>query len=268
MSLLLDRFHYLFGRTKWLSNVILKLRNQCNCVVKYKLCIEANPNLNGEYLVLKTLAPEIRFFVDVGANIGDYTGYLNSLKELANVHLFEPSDQCFEVLQSRFAGKKNTVLHKMAIGDTVGQTDFYFDVDGSETASVVLSNKTLNTYKVEINTLDNLFKSEQIDFIKIDTEGFDFFVLKGAENMLKQHRLRFIQFEYGDFWRYSGSTLYSVIKYLEKFGYKVFRIDDGGLFEHDYEKYGEYFMYSNFLACHKSELKRLREFSIFNKPQS
>ncbi len=259
MSLLLDRFHYFFGRNKVLARVVLKLRNQCNSVLKYTLCIEANPNLNGEYLVLKTLAPEIRFFVDVGANVGDYTGYLSSLKQLDHVHLFEPSNKCFAALQEKFLERKNTVLHKMAVGDTVGHADFYFDLDGSETASVVPSNKNLNTYKVEINTLDNLFKTEQIDFIKIDTEGFDFFVLKGAENILKQNRLRFIQFEYGDFWRYSGSTLYSVIKYLEKFGYKIFRIDQGGLFEHDYEKYGEYFMYSNFLACHESELKKIEE---------
>jgi hypothetical protein len=81
------------------------------------------------------------------------------------------------------------------------------------------------TCRVLLTTLDDWLEirdfSEPIDYLKIDTEGHEFAVLRGAAHTLQSHRVKFIQFEYGGCWYESQTRLVEVVRYLDAFGYLV-----------------------------------------------
>ena len=109
----------------------------------------------------------------------------------------------------------------------------FFGDQKSEKASLVpnleklsfigLQNK--NKISVEVKKLDyfeNYFENKQVDFIKIDTEGFEYEVLKGAEIILKKHKPKFIQIEFNWHQLIRNHTLYNISKLVNS--YDVFRI--------------------------------------------
>jgi hypothetical protein len=87
----------------------------------------------------------------------------------------------------------------------------------------------------------------QIDFLKVDAEGYDFHVLRGARSLLTSHKIRIGQFEYGEGWRRAGSTLACALDFLNRLDYACFLLTRDGLFEPKPEWYGEYFGYSNYI---------------------
>src|SRR3954468_16629026 len=90
---------------------------------------------------------------------------------------------------------------------------------------------------------------DHIDLLKIDAEGYDLHVLRGAQRLLKEQRIDVIQFEYGEAWPYAGSTLSAAYQLLEGAGYQVFALKGEQLVKVDYQLYGEYFRYTNFVAA-------------------
>jgi hypothetical protein len=97
---------------------------------------------------------------------------------------------------------------------------------------------------------------QSVDYLKIDAEGYDFHVLRGATRLLAAKRIVLGQFEYGDAWRLSGSTLTFAIRWLTDLGYECFLLRGDGLYAPRPEEYGEYFGYSNYVFC-KSDSKSL-----------
>ena len=63
-----------------------------------------------------------------------------------------------------------------------------------------------------------------IDYLKIDTEGHDLYVLKGAEKLLDSKKINFIQFEYGPSNIYSNVLFKDILNFLISKNYFVFRI--------------------------------------------
>jgi hypothetical protein len=108
---------------------------------------------------------------------------------------------------------------------------------------------------VQVVSLDEMFLDLDfnVDFLKIDAEGYDLKVLKGAESLLRRRRIRFIQFEYIWYWLGVGSSLKEAIRFLEDVGFDLLLIRSTGLHPFDYGFWGDYFRYSNFLAYHRED---------------
>jgi FkbM family methyltransferase len=97
-------------------------------------------------------------------------------------------------------------LINQAVGEAPGQLVLYdfADNDGSTQASlsqeaVSLFTSDIVSHAVECTTIDmimNKFGLSRIDFLKIDTEGHDLAVLRGARNALAEQKIRLIQFEF------------------------------------------------------------------------
>jgi hypothetical protein len=96
--------------------------------------------------------------------------------------------------------------------------------------------------RVPVSTLDK-FCSErsvkQIDVLKIDTEGFEFEVLKGATSMLDRKAIKFIYFEFNDITtrsEASGGALVPIDRLIRPYGYRFiatyndYLVPKGGLF--------------------------------------
>jgi len=88
-----------------------------------------------------------------------------------------------------------------------------------------------------------------IDFLKIDTEGAEPLVLRGAQQLLEAQAIGAIQFEYGERYRNTATSLETVYRTLEQNGYKIFRIIPGGLLAcPTWDPAMEVYRYSNYLA--------------------
>jgi len=240
----------------------IKVRNQCNRIIIERYSIkDMSPRLNGEYLLLDHIKPICNSYFDIGANKGNWTGYiLNTEKNgLLELHLYEPGTVAFNISLNRFKGYSNIVVNNLALSDSIGTIDFYEQQDAGELSSAIekWAYGPISKIEVETTTIDSELSRLQIDYldyVKIDTEGFDLKVLKGAINSIMHNKIAFIQFEYNEAWSFTGATLMNAYEILEKNGYKIFLIKPKGLYHYDVKKYGEFYAFSNFIAISASKL--------------
>jgi FkbM family methyltransferase len=125
-------------------------------------------------------------FVDVGANAGGYTVRLG--KKFGKVVSIEPNRKAAEVLirNIELNHLSNVVVVNDAISDKVGETTMYVPSSGKTTrSSIVEKFSEGSSFQVHTTTLDSLLAGyEKIDLLKIDAEGAEVNVLKGAERTL------------------------------------------------------------------------------------
>lgn len=129
-------------------------------------------------------------FLDIGANKGDFSILAASIVgSRGRVITIEPEPQnCHWIAKSiAHNGLKQVHLHAIALSDTNGNADFYIG-EKSGWHSLVGGQTTKSTIQVETQKLDDFLErqgnSTPIDMIKIDVEGADLKVLRGAEKTL------------------------------------------------------------------------------------
>lgn len=130
-----------------------------------------------------------QIFVDVGAHVGSWTQHF--AQRCVEVHAFEPQKSTFERLLDgvRRAGFSNVVCHDKALGGR-GETLLHIvseDGGGSTLRPRHELGAVLSTEKVCIAHLDD-FDLKNVGLVKVDAEGFELDILKGAAKLLKEHR--------------------------------------------------------------------------------
>jgi len=154
-------------------------------------------------------------FVDVGANVGLHT--LSMAKKGAFVYAFEPSPNALKTLYKLAEFFDNIKVFPYALGSKEGLVKFYLR-DKSETDSMFFSNDYTSACEVKMKTLDS-FNLKNIGTIKIDTEGFELHVLKGAVETLKREKPRLILEIHNPL--FDNET--NIKRFLMSLGYKNFR---------------------------------------------
>nr|VFJ72320.1 MAG: methyltransferase, FkbM family [Candidatus Kentron sp. FM]VFJ72650.1 MAG: methyltransferase, FkbM family [Candidatus Kentron sp. FM]VFK19778.1 MAG: methyltransferase, FkbM family [Candidatus Kentron sp. FM] len=190
--------------------------------------------------ILKGLDPAV--CVDVGANVGSYTSLLLSACENTRVYAFEPLAGPFHELErlgARF-GERLMAVNK-GVGSKLETLRIHFDEENTGLAS--FSEEITNIpyvrnergSHVEVTTLDDFFlnveKVDRIDFIKIDTEGFEFEVIQGAKEIIARFAPKLIQIEYNWHHLFTEKSLYAFSKVMR--GYDVFQLLPDGWVERD-----------------------------------
>lgn len=147
--------------------------------------------------------------VDVGANIGIYTCYFYKLASKdGTVHAFEPDSTNFKHLQKNTRHFSNIVVNHSAVGDHCGSIKLYISDAMNVDHRTFDSGDGRRSIDVRILSLDDYFQPGQaVDFIKIDVQGYELSVLKGAKRILTENRNIKILME---FWPY-GLTKASVV---------------------------------------------------------
>lgn len=255
-SNIIGTFQRMLSKNKLIIKILIKLRNQANVIIGYSYALSHNHERNGEKWLIKKLKNQINSYIDVGANKGEWTDMLIdelSSENIARAFLIEPGEYAFGILTSKFGSKPNIQLSKLALSDKIGVSKFYEEPSGGETSSLSKAFSLESSKEIEVNveTIDSYFEQNKIstiDLLKIDCEGFDYYVLKGAVKCLENKKIKIIQFEYGDGWQLSGGTITSAAIYLSGFGYKLYAIKPDRLEEFEASKVGDFFRYSNFIA--------------------
>ena len=198
-------------------------------------------------------------FFDIGANVGNYSQDLHKQFSDARIFSFEPNPASFEKISGRFLSIPNIKVIHAGLGSTTSVLSLYsYRTDkASEHASIYKNvmedlhqNKDLVAFDVDIITLDGYCtenKIGRIDFLKIDTEGFELEVLKGASQLIMENKINIIQFEFNEMNIYSRVFLkdfYSVLKNYTFYRLMEDELKPMGL----YHAKNEIFLYQNILA--------------------
>jgi FkbM family methyltransferase len=123
---------------------------------------------------------KLRSFVDVGAHLGFWSLYMSNI--FKTVHSFEPNSETYDFLKKNTENNKNIFLYDFALGDDDSFVDMSYFGDNSGMSKVVK-----NGTSTKCTTLDSLNLID-LDLIKLDCEGFEFFVLKGAEKTIRKYQ--------------------------------------------------------------------------------
>lgn len=206
------------------------------------------------YLSKKLLNKRGNVMMDVGANVGDYSKVLSTSFPETNVYSFEALPATFHILKENLTNYKNIMCENMALGDKIEERTFFSDGAGSHLSSFYptesMHNERLKKNIIPITTIDSFCREkeiEKIDFLKIDVEGFELEVLKGAESMIKEGKILNIQFEFGGNHVTSGTHFYTIFKYLSQ--YRISRVLKNGLRPYtNYDKLYEVYSSANYLA--------------------
>jgi FkbM family methyltransferase len=172
---------------------------------------------------------------DVGGNIGQSIRAYREMWPQAVITSFEPQPDCFAEIQKHFGGQQGVSFECLALADTVGTLPFY--KTNCPTASSLLvpdervrkkSVKKNYDYKsiiVPVDTLDNICvrkNVDTIDILKIDVQGAELGVVKGAKGLLSGNRIRLIYVEviFADLYQGQGE-LSALLTYLAGFNYSL-----------------------------------------------
>ena len=176
----------------------------------------------GEKRFIQKINKELLFCLDIGANVGKYTNLL--LEETkAKIISFEPLPKAFEDLISiEKKNPKRVRVFNLALGENNKILELNHSDEKSQKATFINDFKELSFYdfkknkkiKSKVVTLDSFYFDNQdlfnknIDLIKIDTEGFEFEVLKGAKEIIKRKSPRYIQIEFNWHQLFKKQTVY------------------------------------------------------------
>jgi FkbM family methyltransferase len=233
-----------------------------------RLDLPNDPRRNGERALqgwlLATIPPTAPLTVmDVGAHVGSWS---RSLLELAGrtghrpeLHAFEPAAATYRLLAANLPGPAR--INRLAVSDQPGEVSLHVVGPAAGRNSLHRGGQPATVEPVPATTVDEYAARhaiDHIDLLKIDAEGHDLRVLRGAERCLRAGVVSVAQFEYNHRWVHARHFLKDVFDLLEPLGYQI-----GKLTPHGVEWYPgwdpelESFVEGNYLACTRPAAHRL-----------
>ncbi|NVK51781.1 MAG: FkbM family methyltransferase [Flavobacteriaceae bacterium] len=216
-----------------LTNLIRKIINPIKIdVVRYP-----NSDLTRRIKLFKYFG--INKVLDVGANKGQYAKLIRKIGFKGNIVSFEPLSEAYKILEKSSIKDKKWEIHNFALGDkeetsiiNVSENLFsssLLDMTSSHVESAPTSNYK-STEKISVKTLNQVFNDvvdeKEVVFLKLDVQGFEENVLKGASNILS--KIKGIQIEMSLLELYEGEMLYrDIINLLESYGFELFSLENG-----------------------------------------
>lgn len=176
---------------------------------------------------LKQLLRPGETFVDIGANVGSHTIAIAKHFECGvQVHAFEAHPRTLQYLQENVAlnALDCVRIYNVALGDKAGEVEF-LDESGVDDINRVITSGEIQhrTVCVPMRRLDDfeLYKLP-IGVIKIDVEGYEWFVLQGAERTVAQAQFLYLEASDQHYARYGYSTG-ELIALLSSWGWELYR---------------------------------------------
>lgn len=198
---------------------------------------------------------------DVGANVGKYTRMILDTATKGHIpvkiHVFEPTQACFDQLVSLFSVYPEVVLNRAAVSDDNGTGEIHYDQTKSSLASFY--KRDLSAYSIQFQfsevvdttRLDSYIEKNNIphiDLLKIDIEGHELTAFRGMGRYLTGQYVDFIQFEYGGANLDSHTSLMELYGVLERAGFVVAKLMPRGLDIRPYQPRMDNFQCANYVA--------------------
>lgn len=189
-------------------------------------------------IISKNLEGEKITAFDIGAKGGVLN--LNKIKEHLNYYGFEPNQEEF----NKLVQSNDITYFPFALGGTNGKENFHITKHSSYSSFLQLDQanfekhfglmKDYNTWKegmeiektssIDVHTLDTVLSDmnmDRIDFLKLDTQGTELEIMKGAKNSLANNKIGVIFAEFNFLKIYKNQNSFSELDiYLNQLGYE------------------------------------------------
>ena len=186
-----------------------------------------------EFLIRNNIQTAGRSIIDIGANNGSFAvDFAHLVGDKGNVYSFEPQRIIFYQLCGNvfMNGIDNVHCYNLAIGnsdtDIQVQKPNYFQNGNVNFGDVKVGKVEGESVSVQQRRLDYFYFNDVV-FIKIDVQGYELNVIKGAENTIRKHRpYLFVEFE-DDLLQEAGTSEKELQEKIESLGYVVKRFQEG-----------------------------------------
>ncbi len=208
----------------------------------------------GEREAVLSLVPyfnqDNRVVVDVGSNKGEWSDLL--VHNADEIHLIEPNTKLINYTEIKYDNLKNVIYWNCIAYKEKHFINFHqFGNNNHGLSSIYLNPKWSylfqNEIKVDAIALDWMAcVKSHIDLVKIDVEGAEWDVIQGAEQLIKDHKIKFIQIEYSEHYKVPGYKFQNIIDFMLQFDYLLYKFNGRNFFrpnfEEDYRHTNYYFM--------------------------
>lgn len=204
--------------------------------------------------------------IDVGAANGMYLAHLYKISK--KCYAFEPRSEALQNLKKVFSKiTSNIQFEQVAVSDFTGSTKLRI-LKSNDRLSTIEAENTIEKFgdvelvEVPVKKIDDFEFKDKVSFIKIDVEGHEESVLKGAFNIIQRdHPFLLIEIEE----RHKKDSIDHIKTLLQKFGYKGFYYMNGLLHNidlfnipehHSYNKAGQPYIF-NFIYAHQDSIPKI-----------
>jgi FkbM family methyltransferase len=208
--------------------MLLKYYQKLDDAISYLFSSTANE----KKLLKKIFNNKQLVVIDIGANQGNFIGFLKNNFILKKIYVFEPIKELSEKIKLRFKSNK-IIISNLAISNKKGQKKFY-QYSVTSTSGLYKQNNTFKSLKeldeifnVQTNKFDNLFnKNLKIDICKIDVQGEDYKVLLGMKQNLKKGNIKILKIELSlkTLYKDVSPNFYEILSYLRFYNYTLISV--------------------------------------------
>lgn len=222
------------------------------------MTVNGEPALQRWTLSLSSAGQQIHV-ADVGANVGLWSESMLAAASHAGrdgdlrLHVFEPDLDAFGALARTLDGTSAS-LSNCALSDQHGTSPFHVVAPGAGRNSLYpVPDAGPPQRSVVTITLDGYAEQAGVPafaLVKIDAEGHDLAVLRGARGLLTGHRITVVQFEYNHRWILGRFFLRDAFAFLAPLGYRIGKLTPRGVeFYPGWDADLETFVEGNYVAC-------------------
>lgn len=197
--------------------------------------IPATKNIHYDILTKKLMKKVLSYnsnCIDVGGFKGEIMSEILRFSPGGMHMVFEPIPEQYRVIEEKFRDHENVEVKNMALSDQKGMATFNYVPDfpaysGFKKRDYPGKSPEIKEIDVDTNLLDNVVPEDmKVDFIKVDVEGAEYLVLKGAKNILKQS-FPVIVFEFGlGASDYYNTTPEKIFNFFHQCDYGIWLIDE------------------------------------------
>lgn len=182
-----------------------------------------------EKLVKDISPPET--IIDIGSNKGQFILLIEKIFPNKTIYSFEPIEEMINKQRKFFRYKKNITFYNVALGSSIKLKEFLITnrMDSSSFLRIMEGTNKNQNYKVvekrniKIETLDNLLLKEKIChpiLVKMDVQGYELEVLKGASDLLKKIDYLLVEVSENEMYQ-NQPTEKIMIEYLKNLNFKL-----------------------------------------------
>jgi len=165
----------------------------------YQICKISNLESDikeGKYAWLQDT--DIRTVLDIGANVGKFTTMISEILTNVNIYAFEPLADCYKELIENTKHLDNINYFNFALGEKQAETTIYHNEFSPSSSILKMKELHKNIFPQTINVFNEIVQIKDLDcfndeikwiqktLMKIDVQGFELNVLKGAISSLNK----------------------------------------------------------------------------------
>lgn len=169
-----------------------------------------------------------KVILDIGANLGNHTLYWATKLDVKKIFSFEPFPANYACLRKNVKNNDLDVVEtvQFAVGDKCSKAHVNsFDPDNYGATSLEYAENSEQDDDIRVVTIDSvrdMLGIQNVDFVKIDTEGFELRVLIGMKHILEQNR-PVLWIEVGD------QTVADILSFLDQYNYQLAKMSGANL---------------------------------------